>query len=253
MSDLLTGDLTVVGRIMPASNHTLLAELPDGTRVVYKPVMGEAPLWDFPDGTLAAREHCAWLVSEALGWGIVPETVLREGPMGRGMVQRWIDLPEDDEHESVAVVPLGATPPGWLEVLEAVDGADQPVVLIHEDSPALRRMAVFDVVVNNTDRKGGHVLALPDGRRLGVDHGVCFHVDDKLRTVLWGWAGAPLLSDEIAALQGLLTDDALTEALEDQLAMDEVAAMHRRVERLLAEGCLPDPGAGWPSIPWPPF
>ena len=130
---------------------------------VYKPVAGERPLWDFPDGTLAGREVSAYLVSEATGWRVVPPTVLRDGPFGPGMVQLWMDV---DPTSTCRVRP--------------------------PRHPALRRMAVFDAVVNNADRKGGHILPTPDGHVYGVDHGICFSVEPKLRTLLWRWAGKPL-------------------------------------------------------------
>jgi uncharacterized repeat protein (TIGR03843 family) len=255
--DLLErGELTVLGRIMPASNSTFFCRLgpeDSGVQAVYKPVSGERPLWDFADGTLAAREYAAWLVSEALGWSVVPPTVLRGGAAGPGMVQLWCE--PDAEQAPVDLLPEGPVPSGLLHVLDAFDQADRPVMLVHEDSPALRRMALFDVVVNNTDRKGGHVLAMPDGHRYGVDHGVCFHVDDKLRTVLWGWHGQTLLDDEAEGLrelaQRLETD--LAEQLADLLTRPEIYATRRRVGRLLSAGRFPQPGPGWPSIPWPAF
>ena len=171
---------------MPASNATFVGRV-GGVTVVYKPVAGERPLWDFPDGTLAARERAAYLVSEALGWDVVPPTVLRNGPHGPGMVQLWRE--PDEGEEPVRVVRSGERRPGWLHVFDGVDERDRAVSLVHEDTAALRRMAVFDVVVNNADRKGGHVLPMAGGHRYGVDHGVSFHTDPKLRTVLWGWAG----------------------------------------------------------------
>jgi uncharacterized repeat protein (TIGR03843 family) len=257
--DLLVEPLTLLGRIMPASNHTFLARLgadDEGPQCVYKPSSGERPLWDFTDGTLAAREYAAWVVSDHLGWDVVPPTVLRDGPAGPGMVQLWMESEEAGEGlDPVDVVPAGTAPPGYLHVLDATGGRDEPVELVHEDTPPLRRMAVFDVITNNTDRKGGHVLAVAGGHRHGVDHGVCFHVEDKLRTVLWGWAGQPLDDAERAGvesvLDGLLGD--LRESLEDLLTKREVDAVARRCQRLLRAGSFPVPAGGWPSIPWPPF
>lgn len=256
-SDLLvSGPLQVLGRIMPASNHTFLCQLGEGetaVKAVYKPVSGERPLWDFTDGTLAQREYATYLVSEATGWSVVPPTTLREGPVGPGMVQLWQEV--DEAAEPVAVVPEGEVPPGYLHVLDAYDAEDQPVALVHEDTVELRRMAVLDVVVNNTDRKGGHVLPMPDGRRLGVDHGVCFHTDDKLRTVLWGWAGDPLTDEERAVLELLLDqlDGELGTRLRGLLTSAEVRATVRRAQRLLDSGVFPLPSGDWPAIPWPPF
>jgi uncharacterized repeat protein (TIGR03843 family) len=155
---MIEAELVLHGRIMAASNATFLGEI-DGTKVVYKPVAGERPLWDFPEGTLADREVAAYLVSEASGWDVVPQTWLREGPHGPGMVQIWQE--PDPEQEAVGLVETGRVPRGWKHVFDGIDGRDQPVSLIHEDSPALRRMAVFDIVINNADRKGGHVRRRP--------------------------------------------------------------------------------------------
>lgn len=256
---LTDGELEVHGRILPASNVTLIAEATlDGRSVqcVYKPVTGERPLWDFPDGTLAHREVAAYLVSEALGWGLVPLTIERDGPLGRGMVQLWREPAE--EQDPVDIVPAGKVPEGYLRVLDASDGDGRPVMLVHENSPVLHRMAVFDAVVNNADRKGGHVLAMPDGHRYGVDHGVCFHVEPKLRTVLWGWATLPLRDDEGEDLARLSEDlrsrdGALRIALEGLLSRDEVRALRGRCDRLLDHGRMPLPSGEWPAIPWPAF
>ena len=249
---LLDEELRLHGRIMPASNATFVGEIGD-VRVVYKPVAGERPLWDFPDGTLANREVAAYVVSEALGWNIVPRTFLREGPHGPGMVQLWQE--PDEQQAAVTVVAEGAVPAGYCHVFDGVDELDQPISLVHEDSAALRRMTVFDVLVNNADRKGGHVLGMADGHRYGVDHGVTFHPDHKLRTVLWGWAGEPLGDDERAGVERMLV--ALPAGLEDDLGplldAHEVARLRRRAERLLAAGRFPQPRGDWPAIPWPPF
>jgi len=263
---LLAGTVRIEGRIMPASNATFFgsvmvreSEAP-GLRCVYKPVAGERPLWDFPDGSLAGREVAAYLVSEALGWDVVPPTVLRDGPAGMGMVQAWRE--PDPEQDPVDLV-LGAdaaegTPRGYLHVLDAFDEADRPVSLVHEDSAPLRRMAVFDVLVNNADRKGGHVLPMVGGHRYGVDHGVCFHVENKLRTVLWGWAAQPLDPSDLPALEqlaeGLATATSpMRAALADHLAADEIRALTSRAAGLLGRRRMPLPGGGWPSIPWPAF
>ena len=257
LAPLLEGEVRLEGRVMTASNATFVGRVgpEDGTvGCVYKPVAGERPLWDFPDGTLARREVAAYAVSEALGWGVVPPTVLRDGPAGHGMVQTWCE--PDPEQAPVDLVPRRRVPEGYLHVLDAYDGADRPISLVHEDSAPLRRMAVFDVLVNNADRKGGHVLAMPDGRRLGVDHGVSFHVDDKLRTVLWGWAGDPLDAADAEAVRRVLdrarsVGDPLRAELDDLLAGHEVEAFVVRCERLLARRRMPEPSGEWPAIPWP--
>jgi uncharacterized repeat protein (TIGR03843 family) len=242
--------------VMPASNATFVGEI-DGRRVIYKPVAGERPLWDFPDGTLANREVAAYLVSEALGWDVVPPTVLRgDAPAGIGMVQAWRE--PDPGQDPVDLVPTGRTPAGYLHVLDAYDDRDRPVSLVHEDSDPLRRMAVFDVLVNNADRKGGHVLAMTDGHRFGVDHGLAFHVDHKLRTVLWGWALDPVLDDDAAGVRALSErlrrpGDALTSVLSRLLDDQELAAFLGRCEALLRRNVMPTPSGGRPSIPWPAF
>jgi hypothetical protein len=227
---LRAGDLEVEGRLVDASNATLYcAASLDGVTaaVVYKPVRGERPLWDFPDGTLAGREVSAYLVSQATGWEVVPPTVLRDGPFGLGMCQLWVDVDEE--------VDLAA--------------------LARSDHPDLRRMAVFDAVVNNADRKGGHLLPRPDGRVQGVDHGICFSAEDKLRTLLWQWRGSPLTDEAVEVLSGLRAEleGALGEQLASLLTVTEVAATIGRVDRLLTERRHPEPSPDWPAIPWPPF
>jgi uncharacterized repeat protein (TIGR03843 family) len=257
---LRSGTLTVEGRLVDASNATLYCALElDGLTAacVYKPVAGERPLWDFPDGTLARREVAAYVVSEALGWDVVPPTVLRgDAPAGLGMVQAWRE--PDAGQDPVDLVPTGSAPEGYLHVLDAYDGDDRPVSLVHEDSVALRRMAVFDIVVNNADRKGGHVLAMPDGHRFGVDHGVAFNVEDKLRTVLWGWARQPLDPEDAAGVRSLLDRLAtptseLAVLLGDLLDEDEVLMTRLRCEALLRRNAMPMPSGGGPAIPWPAF
>lgn len=245
----MTG-LVLDGRLVTASNATFVGDL-DGVRVVYKPIAGERPLWDFPDGDLASREVAAYAVSEALGWVVVPKTWIGDGPHGPGMLQEWID--EDHGVGAVDVVAPGAIPDGYRTVLEARDGDGHPVVLVHEDSAALRQMAILDMLINNGDRKGGHVLATSDGRRRGVDHGVSFHVENKLRTVLWGWIGQALSPAESAAVRRLVPESGVLETLSGLITPAEVAAFEVRVDRLLASGLFPEPTAEWPAIPWPAF
>lgn len=246
------GDLVLEGRILPASNATFVGLL-DGTRVVYKPVAGERPLWDFPDAVLAHREVAARHVSEALGWDVVPPTWLGDGPHGPGMLQVWQDA--DPEDEAVTLVPADARPPGWCHVLDGLDAEDRLVSLVHEDSAGLRRMAVLDVLTNNADRKGGHVLAMPGGHRYGVDHGLTFHTDPKLRTVLWGWMGRPLEAEEIAGVRRVRDglEGALLADLAELLGEPELTTLVARCDRLLAEGVFPAPEGDMPAVPWPPF
>ncbi len=257
MSDpLRTAELTVIGQVTTASNVTLVCETgEDGPRVVYKPVRGERPLWDFPDGTLAAREVASYLVSQALGWGVIPETVLRDGPLGPGMVQRWIDVVEDtDGPDLVDLCPVGEVPAGYREVLRALDPGGHPVSLVHAEDPGLVRMAVLDVLINNADRKGGHALAGADGRVYGVDHGICLHAEPKLRTVLWGWAGEriaeELLTDITVFVKALPGE--LGERLAELITDAEIEALEARGRALLDNPVMPMPASQRP-IPWPAF
>jgi uncharacterized repeat protein (TIGR03843 family) len=261
------GELTVIGRIRSASNATFLCEATLGERqvhCVYKPIAGEAPLWDFPDGTLAGRERGAYLISAALGWNIVPHTIIRDGPAGAGMLQLWVDQPGEDLEDVgdapqagpdlVDLLPAGRIPPGYLPILQAYDYAGDEVTLVHADDVRLRRMAVFDVVINNADRKGGHILSGVDGRVYGVDHGVSLHVEDKLRTVLWGWAGKPIDDETCDTLSGLrdqLCGD-LGDELRTHLTRHEVDALRARIVALLDNPVMPTPDRRRP-IPWPAF
>jgi uncharacterized repeat protein (TIGR03843 family) len=252
-ADRVDGALDLTGRITTASNATFLGTI-DGVLVVYKPVAGENPLWDFPDGTLANREAAAYLVSESFGWNIVPRTWLRDGPMGLGMVQLWQDT--DPEQDAVTLVPADAVPAeGWRQVLDGRDENDELASLIHEDTNALRRMAVFDIVVNNADRKGDHILAMPDGHRHGVDHGLTFHAEHKLRTVLWGWLGDDLTADELAGIHRVRTllDGDLGDTLAPLLTSAELAALADRCDRLHRAGRFPEPQGSMPAVPWPLF
>ncbi|WP_026550407.1 SCO1664 family protein [Arthrobacter sp. Br18] len=251
--DLVTAELTLTGRITTASNATFVGGIDDAV-VVYKPIAGEKPLWDFPEGFLAHREVAAYLVSEVFGWDVVPHTWLRDGPLGEGMVQLWQE--QDSGQDAVDLVAADDVPEtGWKQVLEGRDENNRMVALIHEDSPALRRMAVFDVVVNNADRKGDHILTLSDGRRRGVDHGLTFHSDHKLRTVLWGWLGDALTAEELdginrvsEGLHGQLGQD-----LVDLLTAEEIASLAARCARLRSAGRFPAPSGEMSAVPWPLF
>lgn len=251
--DLLADDIALRGRIIPASNATFVGDIGE-VHVVYKPVAGEKPLWDFPTGSLAHREVAAFAVSEATGWNIVPRTWLRDGPHGPGMVQCW-EEPIDD-HGAVTLVPSDEIPrTGWHRVLDGLDASDNEVSLVHEDTAALRHMALFDIVVNNADRKGGHVLTATGGHRFGVDHGLTFHAEPKLRTVLWGWTGESLTHEERAVLTRLLDDlrADLGRRLAAWLTDAEIAATIHRCEALLRTGEFPAPEHDSPVVPWPLF
>ena len=227
---IASSPMKVTGRLVDASNATMLAKVEDGAdgiAVIYKPVAGERPLWDFPHGTLADREYAAYLVSSRGGFNVVPFTILRDGPFGPGAVQQWIDIDRE---------------------IDLVD-------FFQQDHPGLRTMALFDAVVNNTDRKIGHILPSEDGSVLGCDHGVTFNEENKLRTVLWQWAGRNLTESErktLIDLQRFMEGD-LGDSLQDLLTVEEITALKNRVERLLTSDVFPEPTQDWPSVPWPPF
>ena len=249
---LRDGELEVIGRLIGSSNNAMVVRVwPEGSTAapvppdapprpiadgdllaVWKPTAGERPLFDFPLGTLTRREVAAYLVSEAMGWGIVPPTVLRDGPYGEGMLQHWIEVDPD------------------ADVIAMVNG----------DDPRLRRIAAFDAVVNNTDRKAGHLLPVPGGHLFAVDHGVTFSAEPKLRTVLWAWEGEPFEAAEVAGLrrisEGLgkrAVPGPLAVALTELLSREEVEATRVRVAALLEDGRFPGPNPDWPAIPWPPY
>lgn len=238
--------IEVVGRMVEASNATFLAVDDEQVRWVYKPVAGERRLWDFPEHTLGRREVAAFALSEALGLGIVPETRWAEGPLGEGSLQRFVDGQITD---TVDLLTAEAITEAWLPVATGVDEHGRPVVLAHRDDERLRRIALFDALLNNSDRKVGHLIE-HEGRMVGVDHGVALHVDDKLRTVLWGFAGEPLTTEEIAVVERAA---GLAEPLAPGLTDAEWERLADRAARLLEEGVFPSPTGEWPAIPWPPW
>lgn len=255
---LAKGRIEVEGRLVDASNATLFCTIHGGESVahcVYKPISGERALWDFPDGTLAGREVGAYLVSEAAGLHLIPPTVLRPGPFGPGMVQLWVDTKEGDD--LVDVLAPNDVPPGWRQVLRAHDRFGDPAVLAHADHPSVRLMAALDVVLNNADRKGGHVLHGTDGNVYGVDHGICLHTEHKLRTVLWGWLGEALPEDVLAMMTTLCSaldsSGGLGAALGEHLTRREIGALRVRIEELRRAGEFPTPEADYRAIPWPAF
>ncbi|MCX5089161.1 SCO1664 family protein [Streptomyces sp. NBC_00365] len=257
---LALGELKVRGRIREASNAVLYCSVSYEGRdafCVYKPVAGERPLWDFPDGTLAQREVAAYEVSEATGWGLVPITVLRDGPYGEGMCQLWIEaLPEADGDGLLALVEGEEPAEGWKAVGLAEVGEGETALLVHADDVRLRRLAVLDAVINNADRKGGHLLPAGEGRLYGIDHGVTFNAENKLRTLLWGWAGESLTPEAVEVLTSLrdcLAPGApLATRLAELITSAEIDATRARVEAMLSSGKHPEPSGEWPAIPWPP-
>jgi uncharacterized repeat protein (TIGR03843 family) len=225
------GKIEVEGLVPWSSNATLLVTIHDAelsSLAIYKPQRGERPLWDFPYGTLGMREVAAYLISHALGWDLVPPTVLRKGPHGLGSVQQFVEAQEDAHFFTVQ--------------------GDRRYAKV------LQRVAVFDVVVNNADRKAGHCLLDRSGRLWAIDNALTFHAEDKLRTVIWDYAGEPLPNGILPALKALSRslahDEALRKALSGLLTDDEVVALRRRLQRLIRSGCFPEPGTGRP-VPWP--
>jgi hypothetical protein len=225
---LREGDLELLGLLPRSSNYTFLARLregPDPVLAVYKPRAGEAPLWDFPEGTLCHREVAAHILAEALGWPFVPPTILRRGPHGEGSVQLFVDF----------------------------DPANHYLTMREERPDDFRRIALFDVVANNADRKSGHCLLSTDGDLFVIDHGVCFHDEPKLRTVIWDFVGEEIVADLRADLErvgGELEQGSLRDRLGDLLRPAEILAIRRRIADLLEDGHFPEPGPGRP-YPWP--
>ncbi|MBA0125875.1 SCO1664 family protein [Haloechinothrix sp. YIM 98757] len=249
------GTLEIEGRLLDASNVTLYCTVRlngISAPAVYKPVRGERPLWDFPEGTLAGREVASYLLACSAELSTIPPTVLRDGPLGAGMVQLWVDT---SEAELVDVLGPDEVPPGWRTVLHAYDRGGSPVVVAHSDHPRVRDMAVLDAVLNNADRKGRHVVQGTDGEVYGLDHGICLHAEPKLRTVLWGWAGEDLPADAVEKLRKLLADldGTLGEQLAAHLTAAEVEAVRSRASALIAEGAFPVPVDNARAVPWPLF
>lgn len=245
LDTLQHGSMEVLGRHPFASNAAFIVEV-GGLRAIYKPQAGERELWDFPVGTLSRREVAAYEIADALGVHCIPETVWRdEAPFGAGSVQRWIEPARIDD---VDVVPVVAD--GWLAVLDAQleDGSD--VQVVHRDHLELRHLALLDALLNNGDRKGGHILRDDAGVMWAVDHGVTLHVEPKLRTVLWGFIGEPLPTELHARL--LESWQALP-AVRAALSDSELAALEMRAMRLHSSGVFPPPPPDWPAIPWPVF
>ncbi len=237
--------LQVLGRLPDSSNNALLCSIAgesERVRVVYKPQLGERPLWDFPARTLCRREKAAAVLDDILGWGQVPVTAWREqGPAGPGIVQEWVEGTVD-----LGVFPPTEVPQGWVAVVDA-QTADGPVVVAHRTDEPTLRMILFDAVSNNADRKGGHLLRTTAGL-YGIDHGVTFHTEPKLRTVLWGLAGEAIPAALLDQLHKALP---AFDALDDWLSVEEVRECRARVESLLSDATFPQPSGDWPALPWP--
>lgn len=243
------GDLRVIGRFAAASNLTLLAEI-DGARCIYKPTSGERPLWDFPTGTLGHREVATYLVAVELGWSIVPPTVWRTtGPMGPGICQQFI---EAGPTVAVDLFPPSQVPASWHRVVAGESETGAQVVLAHAATSDLQAIAAFDLVVNNADRKGSHLITDQAGRSWGIDHGLTFHEEDKLRTVLWGFADSELPVELHRDLEAL-ADRWPSLDLGPWLSEAEIRSTGERLLELVANGCYPAPAPGWPRLPWPPI
>jgi len=219
-----TGELEIIGRLVDASNASLLCKLPDERKVIYKPIAGERPLWDFPNGNLASREVAAYYLSEVGNFNVVPRTVLREGPFGRGAVQEWVEVSEVSD------------------VIATAQSYDSQI----------RNLALFDIVINNADRKFGHILITSDQQVFGCDHGVSLHEENKLRTVIWQFAELDLLPLEITQLEnmlGVIDRKYLAQLLNES----EIEAIFTRVGLLLESGRFASPNPDWPAVPWPPY
>lgn len=252
-NSIFKGTLEPIGQLRDASNGSLLCKDESETLFVYKPTAGERPLWDFPDNTLSAREVAAANLDLMLGWNLVPPTRwIPDGPVGPGMVQKWVE--EVDDLRPVNIFDTDGVPAGWLSILEAVDQTGRPVTLAHDASESLMRMALFDAIVNNADRKAGHVLADKHGRIFAIDHGVCFNEEPKLRTVLWGWVDQPISKSHLATLlqlQGTLGD--FHDQIDTFLSRSESHELRQRIKGLLETQLFPRPSDDWPAIPWPVF
>ncbi len=272
------GDAEIVGRLREASNQTFLLRIappglpttsaagiasgsqrtrqslrppPGVVQGVYKPLRGERSLWDFPSHTLAYREVAAYQISRIGGFDVVPVTAMIDGPFGPGSLQIWVESDSRQVDQLIDLVPTAAVPQtGWFDVMQGFSVDDRPVSLIHSDDARLRLMALLDVLINNADRKGGHIL-VSGGRVFGVDHGICFHTEDKLRTLLWGWAGQRLTDPELARVQTV--EDQAIEVLDPLLDAEEIEALLQRCEQLRYLGRFPHPAGAWRDIPWPPF
>jgi uncharacterized repeat protein (TIGR03843 family) len=225
------GEIEVEGLIPWSSNATLLVTVRDAEQTtlgIYKPQGGERPLWDFPHGSLGMREVASYLVCESLGWGLVPPTVLREGPHGLGSIQFFVHAREGDHFFTI-----------------------QEDVTYRDD---LKRLAAFDAIANNADRKSGHCLVDEQGHLWAIDNALTFHSEPKLRTVIWDFAGQPLPSGVLTDLQDLerLLDGAsqLSQALTHLLREEEVAALVDRLRHLISDARFPAPGPGH-VVPWP--
>jgi uncharacterized repeat protein (TIGR03843 family) len=258
---LSTSPLEVVGRLVDSSNNALVVNVDTTARegetvAVYKPAAGERPLWDFPDATLARREVAAYLLSQELGWDHVPMTVWRQdGPNGPGMIQRWIDGEVADEF--INLFEPHAVPTGWLPILEGRDANNHPVVLAHHDNEQLERIALFDFIANNADRKGGHLIAEQAGSGQhvwAIDHGICFHIEPKLRTVIWGFVDRQLPESLLTDIQRLIRSfDQFRSLVDSHLSSAEIDAVLARARELVELGTFPAPSGQGPAVPWPIF
>jgi uncharacterized repeat protein (TIGR03843 family) len=225
------GEITRCEHIPWGSNYTFCASLQFNgreARGVYKPRRGERPLWDFPDGTLYRREYAAFLTSQALGWPFIPPTVIRAGPYGVGSMQLFVE----------------SEPPRSMRELQDANDLN------------LARIAAFDFITNNADRKAGHVLRAADGKLWGIDHGLCFNAEPKVRTVLLHFCGQPVPRAIMAELGALVADrarlDNLTAVLRALIACDEVDIFLQRLEWMLQRGVFPSLSP-YRNVPWPPF
>lgn len=240
-------ELRILRQLEESSNGALLAEI-SGRQVIFKASALERELWDFPLGSLVLRERATYLLDQMLGWNLVPRTELVETSDGLASLQDWVQ----GEATLIDIFPSAEIPSTWREVVSGQNEAGLPVSLAHADSSELQKIAVLDVIVNNADRKGGHLLTDSTGQTFAIDHGVTFHAEPKLRTVLWGWQTQPIPDELLAAVSDLPKDFSDTE-LVDLLAPEELDALNDRIADLLSAKCFPEPSTEWPSLPWPLF
>jgi uncharacterized repeat protein (TIGR03843 family) len=252
---LLTGEIEIEGLIHDSSNgalKVLVSNSNESMNAIIKPEVSIRPLWDFPDMDLNNREYATYLLDRALNLNYVPETVMRnvEG-IGKSLVQEWV---KESDNDLIIVKSPEDIPKDYLKVLQGYDELNKLITLAHKDVRELRNLCLFDLVINNADRKGGHLLVDSNNKMWAIDHGVSWHFDSKIRTVLWGWIDESFNDEDLALLNR--AKDALQRWAEEEfiyLSSDEIGQAIERVEKLLKENAFPQPGDQWPAVPWPIF
>ena len=252
---LLTGEIEIEGLIPDSSNgalKVLVSNANESMSAIIKPEVSIRPLWDFPDMDLNNREYATYLLDRALNLNYVPETVMRnvEG-IGKSLIQEWV---KESDNDLIIVKSPEDIPKDYLKVLQGYDELNKLITLAHKDVRELRNLCLFDLVINNADRKGGHLLVDSDNKMWAIDHGVSWHFESKIRTVLWGWIDESFNDEDLALL--IKAKAALQRWAEEEfiyLSSDEIGRAIERVEELLKENTFPQPGDQWPAVPWPIF